>query len=128
MFISILCTVAIISASFFAVLYKLNIKNVNAMTDISSTSVANIGEILVDNYETSDKYFDGKKLSLLYSLLTGNEKAVFSDLETLFTRSQVTSFGSSVVKATTINANAKNRDIILKFGGYGLDDNFSYKR
>lgn len=116
MFISIFCAVIIISAGFFAIAYKEDNKNVNAMTDTSSPSVVNIGEILLDNYETSDKFFDGKKLSSLYSLLTGNGKAVYNDLEALFTRSQVTSFGSSVVKGTTINANAKNRDIVLKFG------------
>ncbi len=87
-----------------------------AMSSSDTTKVVNIGSILKDDYATSDKVFNGNKLSTLYSLLTGNQKATFSDLETLFTRSQVTLFGSNIVKSNILNTNAKGRDIVLRFG------------
>lgn len=94
----------------------------NAFTSTANSgTVLNLGNILVNNYATKDRKFDGDQLDKLYEKLTGTKGATLNSLAATFSKSAVNKFGSQVVQNPTINANKyngkSNQDVIITFGG-----------
>lgn len=136
---AIVCSIFALSTGFVFIANSMG-SNFTSATINPSDSNANInlGDILLDGYQTGSKKFDRDVVNALYEKLTGKVNATLADVKAMIdeipesdyyakfnnTASYVPTFdeefkkGSPIVRSDTLRANAGGKDIVFSFGGY----------
>ena len=136
---AIVCSIFALSTGFVFIANPMG-SNFSSATINPGDSNANInlGDILLDGYQTGSKKFDRDVVNALYEKLTGKVNATLADVKAMIdeipesdyyakfnnTASYLPSFdeefkkGSPIVRSDTLRANAGGKDIVFSFGGY----------
>ncbi len=98
----------------------------------SSSGYKNIGDLLVTNYTSVSKKFNGYNLGELYKQITGRSTATFANVSALAPTGTSANWRSNIVNSATFRANNKSlngttygNDIQLTFAGQAWQLNFS---
>ncbi|MDE5548963.1 MAG: hypothetical protein K2J13_01785, partial [Clostridia bacterium] len=106
----ILCLVMTLCTGFLA----FNLQNREKTAYAASSDSIHIGNLLVDNYASSNKKINTEILDDLYSAVTGNKNATIDDVSNLISNS--TKYNCNIVTGKTLVSNA-GAPITLTFGG-----------
>jgi len=136
---AIICSIFALTTGLVFVINSGSINFSNATINPSDSNAnVNLGNILLDGYQTGSKKFDRDVINALYEKLTGKPNATLADVKAMIdeipesdyyakfnnTQSYVPTFGdeykkgSPIVRADTIRKNAGGKDIVFSFGGY----------